>query len=227
MKFLIVPAISLFLSVNPAHAQTTAVDQAAAAFKAAKMKLDVKQEAETAKKTGDKTKTTKEYRKEVEKLEARYLPIVFNEIGTAQKAGDAAKEEALKKTLEESFKTKIGEVLMGGKVLEVACAGLTKIGSATEGDRIQLQYICGTWNVYPTSPMVSPDDTNTKECNIKLLHKAISGEQTVIESNIKHTRDKPYTHDVELRGTYFLEISGTVHNAHSGMTVYRVVTSKK
>ena len=59
------------------------------------------------------------------------------------------------------------------------------MGSLTEGDQIaQLQYICGTWNVYPTSPMVSPDETNTRECNIKLLHKAISGEEMVITSNI-------------------------------------------
>ncbi|MEK7951532.1 hypothetical protein [Luteolibacter soli] len=217
----------LLLSATLVHAQTTAADQSAAAFKAAKTKLDVKNEAEMAKKAGDKEKTKKEYRKAVQDLETRYLPVMFTETGTAQKAGDAAKEEALKKTLDESFKTKIGEVLMGGKLLDVSSAGLTKIGSAVEGDRIQLQYICGTWNVYPTSPMVNPDETGTKECNIKLLHKAISGEETVIESNIKHTRDKPYTHDVEIRGTYFLMISGTVHNAHSGSTVYRVVVAKK
>lgn len=223
MKTLIV----LLFSAAFAVAQTPAANQAAGAFKSAKTKLDVKHETEMAKKTGDKEKLKKEYRKEVEELEARYLPVVFNEIGLAQKAGDAAKEEALKETLEETFKTKIGEVLMGGKLLNVPSAGLTKVGSLPEGARIQLQYICGTWNVYPTSPMVSPDDTGTRECNIKLLHQTISGEQTVIASNIKHTREKPYVHDVEIRGNYFLEISGTVHNAHSGSTVYRVVTEKK
>ena len=52
-----------------------------------------------AKKQGDKVKTAKEFRKEVEALEARYLPVMFTEIGTAQKAGETGKEEALKTTL--------------------------------------------------------------------------------------------------------------------------------
>ncbi len=218
--------ILLLLSVAFASAQTPAANQAAASYKAARIKIDVRHEADMAKKTGDKEKMKKEYRKEVEKLEERYLPVIFNEIGLAQQESDSAKEEALKKNLEEVFETKIGEVLMGGKVLTVSSSGVTKIGSYTEGTTIQLQYICGTWNVYPTSPMVSPDDTNTPQCNIKLLHRTISGEQTVIASNIKHTREKPYTHNVEIRGSYFLEISGTVGNAHSGSTLYRVVTKK-
>ncbi|RYD21700.1 MAG: hypothetical protein EOP88_10440 [Verrucomicrobiaceae bacterium] len=227
MKTLIRFFLPFALTLADLHAQTPAADSAAAAFKAAKTKLDDKYDALMAKKQGDKVKTAKEFRKEVEALEARYLPTMFTEVGAAQKAGDTAKEEALKKTLQDIFKAKIGVALTGGKLLEIPCAGLTKVGSLVEGDRIQLQYICGTWNVYPPAPMVSPDETNTRECNIKLLHKAISGEETVIASNIKHTREKPYEHDVEIRGNYFLVISGTVNNAHSGKTLYRVVAEKK
>lgn len=207
-------------------AQTPAADRAAAAFKAEKDKLTVKFDAEMAKKAGDKAKVKKVYREETEKLEAQYLPIMFNEIGLAQKAGDKVKEEALKLTLEKVFHDEIGEVLMGGKLIEVSCAGVTKIGSLPVGAKIQLQYICGTWNVYPTSPMVKPDYTDTPQCNIKLMNVAISGERTTIAPNIKHTRTKPFEHTVEITGSYVLEISGTVGNAHAGQTLYRVVTEK-
>jgi hypothetical protein len=219
--------ISLVVSSGIVSAQTPAADRASAAFKVEKDKLTAKFDAEMAKKAGDKEKVKKIYRQETEKLEAQYLPVMFTEIGLAQKAGDKAKEEALKLTLEKVFEDAIGEVLMGGKVLDVSCAGLTKIGSLAQGSKIQLQYICGTWNVYPTSPMVKPDTTDTPQCNIKLLHKAISGERTTIASNIKHTREKPFEHTVEITGSYFLEISGTVGNAHAGKTVYRVVTEKE
>lgn len=222
MKALI---LFLFLS-NLASAQTPAADQAAAAFKTAKDKATLRFDLEMAKKAGDKNRVKKEYRQETEKLEAQYLPVIFTEIGNAQKEGDETREEALKITLEKVFDTKIGRVLMGGKVMDVSCAGLTKVGSLPEGAVIRLQYICGTWNVYPTSPMVNPDVTDTPQCNIKLMHVGISGEKTVIEGNIKHTRDKPYEHVVGIKGSYFLEISGTVGNAHAGTTVYRVVTAK-
>ena len=216
----------LLLLVCPAFSQTPAADRAAADFKTAKDKLTVVYDAAMAKKAGDKEKVKKVYRQEIEKLEVKYLPVMFDEIGTAQQAGDEAKEAALKLTLEKVFEADIGEVLMGGKVQDVFCAGLTKVGSLPKGAKISLQYICGTWNVYPTSPMVNPDVTDTPQCNIKLMHVAISGERTTIAKNIKHTRKTPYVHEVEIPGGYFLEISGTVGNAHAGTTYYRLVTEK-
>lgn len=221
-----IPGLLLLLSASLALAQTPAADQAARSYKAAHDKLSVKHEADMGKKTGDKEKMKKAYRKEVEKLDARYLPVVFDEIGLAQKEGDAAKEQELKQTLEKIFGTKVGTVLTGGKLVDVPSDAKVKIGSPPEGSKIRIQYVCGTWNVYPTSPMVSPDDTNTPQCNIKLFHSSISGEETVIAPNIKHTRDKPFEHVVALRGSYFLQISGTVGNAHSGNTVYRVAIDR-
>ena len=68
---------------------------------------------------------------------------MFTEIGTAQKAGETRQGGSPENNAaQDVVTTKIGVALTGGKLLEIPCACLTKVGSLTEGDRIaQLQCI--------------------------------------------------------------------------------------
>lgn len=219
--------VLLLLLIVPVSAQTPAADRAVEGYKSAMEKLTKKYDTENAKPIGNKEKLKQIYKKQSDEISSQYAPVVIKELGRVQEAKDAALAEALQTRLQEVFQIKAGTILTGGKFMEVDSERpAVKIGSFSEGTKIQIQYVSGTWNVYPGAPMENPDTTNNGYCNLSLRHQAISGEWTTIEKNIKHTLDKPYEHETKIRGSYYIVISGSVGNKHEGVTTWQVLVSK-